>query len=276
MKTKELGDRIAVNKLISDVRINAEHAGVKPVGLNAALWRYMDLSKFVAMLAMNKLPLIRVDKLGDEYEGFVPQLPEQAYQGFFRDKDLQNDRRIRSGAENAREYFYASCWHGNDEESDAMWKVYTKAEGLAIRTTYKSLVSSLTGAKESFVVGNVRYGELPPGHTMLQACMTKRTPFEHEQEVRVIWHDERSEQSGASGDALPICTGVTCDFGKLIERVYIGPRASQWFMDAINDLLDKYGLENVRAIPSDLSRKPRWSSRKKTSTTGTGRAARTK
>jgi hypothetical protein len=236
--------------------------GLEQVEWNAPLWRYMDLSKFVFMLATKTLPLMRLDLLGDKHEGFVPPpLPNIEYRGFLADEDLHNDRRNYEEAESARKYFFASCWHGNDEESDAMWKLYLKAEGLAIRTTYSSLIDSLRNATEDFLVGKIRYGNLRQVHLPLQACMRKRTPFKHEQEVRVIWHDKESARSNSGADKRPESKLLTCDLGTLVERIYVGPHTKQWFMEAIKDLLDKYGLGDVRVLPSGLCQEPNWATK---------------
>lgn len=38
------------------------------------LWRYMDLSKFAALLQRKALVFARADALGDKFEGSVPQI----------------------------------------------------------------------------------------------------------------------------------------------------------------------------------------------------------
>jgi hypothetical protein len=45
-----------------------------PTDRTIALWRYMDLSKFVALLQTGKLYFARADKLGDPFEGSVTRL----------------------------------------------------------------------------------------------------------------------------------------------------------------------------------------------------------
>ncbi len=52
------------------------HQQFEPLALQQPLWRYMDFTKFVAMLVTKSLYLTRVDKLGelgDRFEGSFPK-----------------------------------------------------------------------------------------------------------------------------------------------------------------------------------------------------------
>ena len=54
--------------------------------LDTPLWRYMDFTKFVAMLASKSLYFSRVDRLDDAFEGAFPTLQQPSI-GFFRDDE---------------------------------------------------------------------------------------------------------------------------------------------------------------------------------------------
>jgi len=44
-----------------------------------------------------------------------------------------------------------NCWHMNDHESAAMWKLYLKSdEGIAIQSTYRKLKDAITDDDEIF------------------------------------------------------------------------------------------------------------------------------
>jgi len=45
-----------------------------PANSSARIWRYMDFTKFVFMLETSSLWFSRTDKLGDPFEGSIPQL----------------------------------------------------------------------------------------------------------------------------------------------------------------------------------------------------------
>ena len=142
-----------------------------------------------------------------------------------------------------------------------MWKLYISGnEGLAIRTTYQSLICSLRDAPQEFLIGKVRYTKPSAGSSMLLTCMTKREPFTHEKEVRVIWHNAKAEQSLDNNDAdtQPSTIELDCDFQQLVDEVYVSPKAGAWFAPAIRDLLKKYKLKDVKVSQSVLSGKPQW------------------
>ena len=229
------------NSLNSEYNQRARSQGLEILAWNAVLWRYVDLPKFVHMLAYATLPLIRLDQFEDQWEGFSPPLAPHEYQGFLAREHQQSDLERFKQAKQMRKSYYASCWHLSDVESDAMWKLYSSSkQGLAIRTTYRNLIYSLRkdSRQKKLLIGKVRYTKLPPGCSMLQACMTKREPFAHEKEVRVIWHDA-TEKWDVKEPILPVC----CDPKHLIEDIFVSPRSEQWFEDVVRDLVGKYELK---------------------------------
>ena len=133
------------------------HSTLTKPALTDPLWRYMDFSKFVAMLVNGGLYLSRLDRLGDIYEGWVPKPKKGHYAGFFVQEEMARDTELRKRSSVDRLSYYVSCWHANDEQSDAMWKLYVKgAEGIAIRTTCRNLQASLTDTPEELCVYKVR------------------------------------------------------------------------------------------------------------------------
>lgn len=150
------------------------------------VWRYMPLSCFLWMLKECKLYFSRPAQFKDDpYEGTIPfsgadQIPENLKAAY----GLQ------------RKLAAISCWHMNDCESVAMWKLYVKGpDGVAIQ----SRVGALKRLEERspFVVGKVEYINfqtesqrrfveplrwLQPYLPIFQ----KRKSYQHEQEVRVV------------------------------------------------------------------------------------------
>ncbi len=93
---------------------------LEPLALRDPLWRYMDFTKFVAMLVNKTLYLRRVDKLGDAFEGAFPPIRKRNIHGFFREIDYQRYRDRKQTSGDSRRRHYVICWHGSDTESDAM------------------------------------------------------------------------------------------------------------------------------------------------------------
>jgi hypothetical protein len=190
----------------------------QPRDENAKLWRYMDFTKLVSMLESQSLFLARADRLGDSFEGSYPlptfnsRLPPP--------DDVPADEREayvlgvhhRAVANRQQPKFMAvSCWHMNQYESAAMWRLYLKSdEGLAIQTRYATLREAVTDETISFM-GVVRYIDYEKQWfqegNVLTAFMHKRRSFEHEREVRIIvpkWPADWSQQTIDQGINLRV------------------------------------------------------------------------
>jgi hypothetical protein len=151
-----------------------------------------------------------------------------------------------------RKHTFMSCWHLNDFESAAMWKLYVaQNEGIAIQTTFKRFVNSFQGnGNELFevYVGKMKYlnydrEDFPPGNTFVR-FLHKRLSFEYERELRAIIQPVFSggdplTQSEPFADALL----VEVDLRILIERIFIAPTAQNWFAELVESLSKKYDLD---------------------------------
>ena len=115
--------------------------------------------------------------------------------------------------------------------------------------------------KESFhnldrdvYLGRIRYVEDESGHldNPLHRCMRKKPAFKHEQEIRMVFHDDRREHSGSTGLLIPV------DVPLLIERIVISPRAEGWFLPLVKKVVAKLdhkivvvGSEGSAPLPID-------------------------
>lgn len=90
-----------------------------------AIWRYMDFTKFVAMLETRSLFFARADKLGDPFEGSFsrgnallrPIIYKELYEKVPAEMlaKMQADR--ADLAKWQRQWTFINCWHINSEES---------------------------------------------------------------------------------------------------------------------------------------------------------------
>src|SRR5262249_13701274 len=146
--------------------INDHPAFPQPAEPHSRIWRYMNLGKFVWMLHRRALFFARADKLGDSYEGYYTQLNaiigEQEHLAHTQEKErllgmrFDSDQNkgsfralLRLLIENRKKYF-VNCWHMNDEDSTAMWKLYgSKNESVCITSTYQKLHDALPS--EAFI-----------------------------------------------------------------------------------------------------------------------------
>jgi hypothetical protein len=107
------------------------------------LWRYMDLTKLLATLSTKRLRFTNVITFEDPYEGYVPiksikHIEDQML--FKRPTGKQNrllvlkqQKLYKRLAKTLYGYCFVNCWHKNEDQSAAMWKLYLSAnEGVAI------------------------------------------------------------------------------------------------------------------------------------------------
>ncbi len=222
----------------------------KELNENQALWRYMDLAKFISMLEQEALWLARVDTLKDKHEGRFPDemkhLLEKAY--------LQFDDSDKSPVKNADDFqdyvvknTFVSCWHKNFDENMVMWEIYGRDNNaVAVKTNVGDIEShidssALTG--NCFNMRNITYkradeirGEIPYENS----CFIKRPHFSYEQEVRISldrYMPHNSSKNTPYGYQLPV------DLNKLINEIVIRPDSPDWFHAVVKSITDKYGIK---------------------------------
>lgn len=208
------------------------------------LWKYLNFRKFVSVLEMKALYFPNPSQFDDPYEGRIPgallnALPTRTQRNQFVD---MLDAMQSSVA--------VDCWHYNEYESEAMWKIYSGEKGLSIRTTAGDLRRSL-GNQELFEVRWVQYIDYDnPGvlenFDIYLPYQCKRKSFEHEKEVRVITRDI---ESGASGRYCEI------DVNALIGEVFVAPDSEDWFRDLVGSVMNRYEISR-KVQRSTLANRP--------------------
>jgi hypothetical protein len=215
---------------------------VQPASPNAKVWRYMDFTKYVALLEAGALYFCRIDKLGDPFEGSTTVASKKAWEALFANPSLQQISDWQASMAGfrrlVREGNFANCWHAAEHESAAMWRLYSGAdEAIAIQTSYARLVHALP---EKVMVGLVKYIDYDsakmPGNNMLWPIMHKRLSFEHEHEVRAVLMAMEETTSGQSG------RNVVVDLNALIERVYVSPSSPDWYYELVGTITAKLGF----------------------------------
>lgn len=157
----------------------------------------MSLPKFISLLTSNSLHMTRLDKLTDRHEGSLTQRTVDGIDAYLKAAGSANGWTEENAAfyERSRSNTFVCCWHLNEHESEAMWRLYCGADGgVAIQTTYSSLVESISTEYETYV-GLVRYVDYATAAfesgNAFWPVMHKRAAFTHEQEVRLVryWGD---------------------------------------------------------------------------------------
>jgi hypothetical protein len=195
----------------------------------------MDLAKYVAMLDRRSLFFARATLLDDPFEGSSPKMiaahRKPGESRIF--KDLVKNHLV-------------NCWHMNEQESAAMWKLYSSSnEAVCIRSTYRRLRARLP---QDVMIGEVKYINYETqwfnASQAFDYIMHKRLSFAHERELRAIIWDlnwvKDSERHNPGIEPSGLAFGV--DLPALVERVYVSPTATSWFADLIRAITVKYGF----------------------------------
>lgn len=165
---------------------------------------------------------------------------------------LQNMIRL---TEEGRRMRNISCWHMNEDESDAMWKLYLKStEGVAIQSTIKKFIDCLETDTTNTEVGSVEYidyeTEKFSNDDFNAPFFSKRRSFQHEREFRAVRFDVADI---VEDTPIPYDFGVNIpvNLETLIENVYVSPTSPGWFLSLVESITQKYGVKQ-KPIQSKL------------------------
>ena len=243
-----------------DNRFNAPPA-------DAVLWRYMSFTKFVSLLARKALFFARADKLGDPFEGSLSNVNIALRPEIYRNNLPEEYQELLANhIKDLRRFVLVNCWHENEHESDAMWKLYSRYEdGIAIKTDFRSLSQSLIG-NETVRIGRVQYVDYDTTfireNDPIAPFMHKRKSFEHEREVRALIRCGPPSRDGriivgGEPDLYEIGTYHNVDVSVLVKEVVVPPYAEDWFAELVEGTAQTYGLK-APVRRSSLAARPVW------------------
>jgi hypothetical protein len=217
---------------------------------DALLWRYLDVARFLAMLqcrglyfpSISELRLPHLDPMEAFPAGTIFLAPQRARNRHSLEKALASRAAV-------------SCWHENDSESVAMWKLYTSGtEGVAVKTTLGSLKTALESSRHSLILlGRVQYVDYE-----LAGDVIGEGPFP----VEHLFHKRRSSnmsrRCGLSFSHLTHPTpGRLCRlfFSQLFSGIVVSPGFPPWAIPALQKIVAETGL-NIEIEKSDLLKQP--------------------
>jgi len=239
-----------------------------PENLDTALWRYLSLPRFIAMLQTKALYFAPAWTLDDRFEGSYP-LPDRSEERVRRLVADANSPLSRLTPDDLKAFLdllgkdlrssvLLSCWHASEAESVAMWKLYA-ADSVCIRSTFRRLATVLKAPLESnddcppaqCRVGLVRYIDYNT-HTLgtfnaLAPFLHKRLAFAHEREVRAVYYEGASRPRSGRLIEVPL--------PDLVESIILAPGTPPWLQKVVQDLLTTYQLA-VPLLPSALDQEP--------------------
>ncbi|NQT00936.1 MAG: hypothetical protein HQ580_02825 [Planctomycetes bacterium] len=230
---------------------------------NQKIWRYMDFSKYVDLVTTEELHFTRADKLEDPYDCSAMQFFGEPYKQL-SSANPQGKERTRQVNTFGRLFVYLNCWHMNDVESAALWRLYSenKYETIAIQSTFEKLDSEikLKWPRDGISISKVKYDpenagetidEIPNGKLFTaggwENIIYKRKSFEHELELRAFIFqrfDKEIREGCLRNEAhleklmkkRPEYIRIKITPSDLIERVYVSPHAKDLFVELVKNV----------------------------------------
>lgn len=236
------------------------------------IWRYMDFTKFADLVLSRKIYCCRLDSFDDNYEGYISRYDAGStvanYKSLQQDYKMEIDHLLLANSHlkmqaQLKSTAYANCWHMNEYESAAMWGLYAQThEAIAIKTTLRKLVCSLSGVKkiresDQIYLSETTYldYEKPESYPddriggWLSPLISKRFSFEHEKEVRILYLNLLAAFSDGKSEAS---VSLDVDISELIDVVYVSPKAPDWFFNMTKVFLVSIGFGGIECQRSDL------------------------
>ena len=221
--------------------IDRDLEGLQTPSDDTSLWRYMSLSKFVALVQTKSLYFSSLLQFSDSWEGrgsptdkLIKLLSGTHPNVILAEEEFQDIQ---------RKSVVVNCWHAADSESELMWRRYTNyTTGVAIRTTVGALKNSLP-MDGLFYIRTVEYGKVAEGS--YRVVFQKRVQFKQDSEVRVM-HPVETDVSITTAldghvysEVVPPVPGrsMKVDLTELLLDVYPAPHADDWVVKVVKTLL---------------------------------------
>lgn len=246
-----------------------EHPSFTSIAESDKIWRYMDFTKFISLLENEKMFFPRADLFNDKFEGTYPKSHQRAKVTEASSLNQEEYEELLKLMVNSSIHFrktmYINCWHINEFESEAMWKIYSSTNNsVVIQSTFENLKQAFCNESHSIYIGKVNYidynTELIDMSNGFTPYLYKRKSFEYERELRAVISQFPSMQEGDSLFDLDIKKfsdgiNVPIDLFTLIEKIYISPIADEWFKELVIQIVKRYNLRK-EVIQSELAQWP--------------------
>lgn len=221
------------------------------------LWRYIELERFISLIKTSELYFCRADYLrkDDPFEGTFPRI-EYNYLVEHEGKEV-----ARNLFEITSKDTFINCWHLNDNESLAMWKLYSKNDkGIALQTDVQSFKDSFENSDLTIFAGKVQYIDYEKDYYYgrsgydyrlgngFTAYIHKRIIYDYEKEYRAICTDPKNGKNR---------TGLTVKvtLNKLIQNIYLAPNTPENDFNYIAEITNNIS-KDIKVVRSSYDSKP--------------------
>jgi hypothetical protein len=153
----------------------------------------------------------------------------------------RNFRKLISDVPKEKLKLFVNCWHMNEYESLAMWKLYaSQREAICIQSTFRKLEKALPHeaflGMVKYIDYNRQYISVADGFTYI---VHKRKSFEHERELRAVMWRPISEGFAIIEDRGMI---VPMAATELIDNIFISPSADPILEEVVNGLVATFKI----------------------------------
>ncbi len=163
------------------------------------VYRVYPISRLLELFTEKKNVLVKPELWDDPFENIV----------FQQSALLKNGMEV--GFSSIKEKYYGQCWTLNQNETDALWRIYSNDKlGVRVKTTIGKLWDSFYNpnfkwAMISYYIGKMYYNSVDEikdllenpdnlemifdtsGVDSVKTLLIKRMEFEHENEIRLIY-----------------------------------------------------------------------------------------
>jgi hypothetical protein len=215
------------------------------------IWRYMKYKRFESLVHNESLFFCRADKFNDKWEGIFPVKMIEKFEldtRSFPSDDGTTYTRLQWHVQKEARSHLVNCWHVDDTESFAMWKIYCgdRPRSIAIQSTIGRLKRSFNANDERIWIGDVEYidfREWEPDNRFfnvntpntLKAFFLKWHYFKYENEIRAVINKAYNKHRAEKGILVKI------DLTELIDCIYVSQASSHEDEQAIKAILDEHG-----------------------------------
>jgi hypothetical protein len=232
-----------------------EHYVFKVPDDGTTIWRYTTWGRLCDVLVKSALFFPRAMFFEDKWEATYPasqytidstaeEWPRLAYHPSETVEDVHKRKLELLGTfEKGRRTLGVSCWHMAHDESDMHWRTYGRSdEGVAIRSSVGQLKAAFAPYRDRAVhIGEVTYVDFSkakfPSNNGFWPIMHKRLAFQNDKELRaVVWEGEPGLPFDDRG------VHVAVDVPALIQEVVVSPLAHRSLVDAVGDVVGRFGL----------------------------------
>lgn len=212
--------------------------------LNKPIYRVFSKRWLIDALTKKKNTLVKPSMWDDPFENFIFKSTVQTNQG-----ELALDT--------IRENYYGQCWTLTEEETDALWRIYSpNKDGFRVKTTIGKIFDAFYNLSDkwamiAFYVGKIQYEEESnikayfenpdnlnghlfdtSGNGQVETLLIKRLEFKHENELRLIFSTNKENY-----DVSQMTYEFPIDINFHFDEILADPRMEEDdFVQSVKDI----------------------------------------